>query len=294
MRALLCSVFAIVTTTAGCGPAVAPSETVGQASQTDSGTASQTTSASAGSVPPNPTSQSTTGTSPGTGDSTANFDLIFDHPFDGQCNIWQDDCPPASKCMPWSNDGSSTWNATLCAPLDPEPDQPGQTCAVLGSAYSGLDSCAAGAICWSLNADLQGTCSPFCSGTPNAPVCDDPTTVCGAFFEDFAVCVNRCDPLQQNCANAEACYLTEGEFSCQPSGSAIPGDACDILNDCAAGGLCVAASFLAECGGDQCCASYCDITLNECPHPDEACVSVFEGAPDPAGNEQAGVCILQP
>jgi hypothetical protein len=33
-----------------------------------------------------------------------------------ECDQWAQDCPPGEKCMPWANDGGSSWNATRCFP----------------------------------------------------------------------------------------------------------------------------------------------------------------------------------
>ena len=35
---------------------------------------------------------------------------------DIECDLWGQDCPDGEKCMPWANDGGSSWNATKAAP----------------------------------------------------------------------------------------------------------------------------------------------------------------------------------
>jgi len=110
-----------------------------------------------------------------------------------ECDIWmQDDCGPGLKCLPWANDGGKSWNAPRCSPLDPHPRAPGEPCMVEGSAFTGIDDCELGAMCWNVDAETnEGECVAFCDGTPDNAVCDDPDTTCVMSHEGV---LNLCLP----------------------------------------------------------------------------------------------------
>src|SRR5689334_19955710 len=60
-----------------------------------------------------------------------------------ECDVWIDDCPVGTKCMPWANDGGNSWNATRCTPLAEDPNGIGEPCTVEGSPVTGIDDCEA-------------------------------------------------------------------------------------------------------------------------------------------------------
>ncbi len=97
----------------------------GFASTTDTGSAPTTGAEGTTTLP-----DMTTG-EPSTGDEVDEY----------ECDVWTQDCPEGQKCMPWANDGNTTWNATKCSPVDPNPGQPGDSCISEDFGYSGVDDC---------------------------------------------------------------------------------------------------------------------------------------------------------
>ena len=63
------------------------------------------------------------GTTLDTTDAGAGF--IYGAPDGGgisfECDLFEQDCPPGEKCMPWANDGGGAWNATRCSPVADNP-----------------------------------------------------------------------------------------------------------------------------------------------------------------------------
>ena len=118
-----------------------------------------------------------------------------------ECSVWNQDCPENEKCMPWANDGGNSWNATKCTPLDPNPQQPGDACAVEGSGVSGVDNCAVSSMCWDVDPETnQGICVAFCSGNETESFCDDPGTECTILNDGTLIlCLATCDPVLQDC-----------------------------------------------------------------------------------------------
>lgn len=226
-----------------------------------------------------------------------------DVPRDDACDVYAQDCPPGSKCMPFANDGAPFWNDTACFPIDRETDAIGESCTVLDNALSGLDSCELGAMCWNVDPFTGvGVCHALCSGSPFAPECADPVMGC-AQFDPFVlpVCVPACDPLVQDCALGQTC-LPLGDFVClgdASGGAGVQGDPCEALNVCDPGLVCINGALVPDCATFGCCSAWCDLDDAE---SDAACAaSAGEGAacspffPDdpPAGLENLGVCILE-
>lgn len=100
-----------------------------------------------------------------------------------ECDPFLQDCPVNEKCAPWANDGGMEWNGTRCAPVAGTPGMPGDSCAVDGDPFSGLDDCELGSLCWDVDpATSEGQCVALCdySLEPD-PVCPMGTT-CTPFF----------------------------------------------------------------------------------------------------------------
>jgi hypothetical protein len=219
-----------------------------------------------------------------------------------ECDIWAQDCPEGEKCMPWANDGGSSWNATRCSPIDENPGQPGDTCTVEGSGVSGIDSCDLAAMCWDVDGKTNmGLCVGFCEGTEDAPFCSNPDEGCSISNDGVLIlCLAYCDPLLQDCAEGSACYPEENGFFCSPDASGpelgVIGDPCEYINVCDPGGWCAAAETQPDCGGAiGCCAAFCDITdpksAAACPEGTE-CIGWHEEGPAPPGEEDIGVCVI--
>ncbi len=220
-----------------------------------------------------------------------------------ECSLWDQDCMDGEKCMPWANDGGSSWNASKCTPLEAEADQPGDPCTVEGSGVSGVDSCAVGSMCWNVGEEGTGTCVALCGGSQEAPLCDDPTATCIIANEGFLpLCLPLCDPLLQNCSEGSACYPGDEGFVCVPDASGPDlgayGDPCEYTNACDPSLLCIGAAAVPGCESARCCSNFCD--LGE-PEPSagcggvaqgQECISAFpEGQVQP-GFEDVGFCAI--
>lgn len=215
-----------------------------------------------------------------------------------ECDLLQQDCPDQEKCNPWADNGGSFWNAFRCVPIDPNPDDVGEPCTVEGSATSGIDSCVLGAMCWDVDPDSGlGHCTPHCTGSYDAPTCDDPQRVCTIGGDGvLALCIAQCDPLDPDaCQEAEGCYPVDDWFTCAPDASGPDGglfEVCEYINACDAGLMCTDAQSISACDESAagCCTAYCNIDDPVCPDP-TTCMPFFPKDQVPPGLESVGVCL---
>ena len=246
-----------------------------------------------------PTADPTSDTMTSGDTNESNFIVPPDGGPANECDIWAQDCPEGEKCMPWDNEGGSSWNATKCSPISPDPGQPGDPCTVEGSGVSGVDDCAISSMCWNVDPETNmGVCVGFCEGSENNPVCDDPDTGCSITNEGVLIlCLPYCDPLIQDCADGEACYPEPNGFFCSPDASGemgVFGDPCEYLNVCDPGLFCADAVTVPDCAGATgCCSEYCDTSdpMASCMGSGQECIPFYEEAPPP-GYEDVGVCII--
>ncbi|MBK6920178.1 MAG: hypothetical protein IPH07_22450 [Deltaproteobacteria bacterium] len=243
-------------------------------------TVGSSTVATATSVPPNPSSPDTGNDSLDTVDDT--IDTIDTCAFlcepDGgdtliECDVWAQDCPFGEKCVPWAADGGDDWNGARCSPLDPSPDQPGDVCQVEGSGFSGIDTCALGSFCVGVDPDTNlGSCAPQCQGSVVAPVCPEGSACFENIYGVFTVCLQACDPLQQDCPAAFDCVPAEASqsFVCHPTRPRTGGygQGCSETTDCAEGSFCVDGSEVPDCVDAACCTTFCDA---DAPMGDQQC-----------------------
>jgi len=268
-------------------------------STTGGTTTSTTTSASA--------TTADTGAADSSGAAETGDDNAFIGRLDGsgltiECDIWIDDCPPGQKCMPWANDGGNSWNATKCTPIAEQPNGVGEPCTVEGSGVSGIDDCAARAMCWDVDPETnEGTCIAFCNGSEAAPTCGDPCSSCTVWNEGVLIlCLPICDPLVQDCSEGMACQAYEDTFVCSPdSGSELgaAGDQCEFYNVCDPGLFCGDAARVPGClGAIGCCTPFCDAlgAGDECAvFPETECIPWFdEGEAPPCFSTEIGGCLL--
>lgn len=218
-----------------------------------------------------------------------------------ECDVWSQDCPDGQKCMPWANDGGNSWNATTCTELDADPAQPGDTCTVVGSSVSGVDNCDVSSMCWNVDENNVGTCAPFCTGTADTPMCEDPGDICSITNEGVLIlCLPVCDPVLQDCAEGEGCYPDLEAFTCAPdySGEAgAYGDPCEYIGVCNPGLFCAFPEEVPGCTGSTgCCSEFCDLAD---PAGDAQCMGQAEGqlcqawyeeGTAPPGGENVGFC----
>lgn len=235
------------------------------------------------------TVSSTAGSTEPADDSSGSGSIIM-------CDVFEPECPSGEKCMPYTI-GHGTWNSMGCFPVDGNPGEPGDECTVVGSGTSGMDDCAVGAMCWGVDSETNmGTCVALCGGSEADPSCEDPTE-CAFITEVLPLCLQTCNPVDQDCPTGEGCYLTffPEEWFCGPGDSEKGyGDACDAFNDCMPGLICENASeFPMGCPHTPCCTEICDYTAPEgdepkCPEG-QMCLPQFEMNPPP-GLENVGIC----
>ncbi len=215
------------------------------------------------------TTTGTTGTStseaPTTGPSTP------DLPGDGPCDPYAQDCPDGYKCAPYASDGGPAWDANKCVMVTGD-DSPGGGCTAEESGTSGRDSCVKGALCTNVDPNLlTGICVSLCGGNAENPTCN-PGTGCLSTNEGVInLCVQRCDPLDENACDliGQACIDNEGQFLCIESGGYTRGAVCEYLNDCAEGLYCGSSTAEYCKGSGGCCLEYCDTAAADgCVDPD--------------------------
>jgi hypothetical protein len=277
----------------GCGPRVA----IDGSGSSDGSSDGDTTGVTPSTTTPSTTAPTTSTDSTSTGTSTttsaevtssvdedtgvvSSGSFVCHHcsPDGGQvtieCDIWTQDCPRGEKCMPWSNDGGSTWNATRCSPLDPTPDEIGESCVVEGSGVSGIDSCATSSMCFGVDPETNmGTCAALCTGDVIDPVCPDELTCVVVYDSVLPICLRACDPFAPDCG-ADTCTIDEatGLAWCIPAvlvGETVYADDCDAPFRCDSDFLCVGAPHVPSCNGETCCTMRCDPSMPT-PCPDEA------------------------
>jgi len=212
-----------------------------------------------------------------------------------ECSVWEQDCPKDEKCMPWANDGGASWNATRCTPLADEPGDVGEPCTAEGSFVSGIDTCERSALCVGSDLELlEGVCVEMCSGSPEAPVCDDTANgTCVGADGVRPLCLPVCDPFVDGCDEGYACAPATGPWECTPEGDVPLGEPCDDANACTSAGVCTPADALCPEGSAGCCASLCDLSAGapdlECADG-QTCIPFYEDGRAYPGYEDVGVC----
>ncbi len=227
---------------------------------------------------------------------------------DGECRLFGQDCTdPGLKCMLWSLEADRIPDETRCCDIVANPKQVDETCEIFDYDGSCLDDCDRGAICILETDTLGGFCHQFCSPTDET-TCDANET-CKPFFEmldavpEVPICMDKCDPLTQDCLRPGWSCLpdfptTAGQsgFICTPPPPINPagfGDTCALANDCEVGLTCVPRERFSVCDFLFCCTSYCDLAAGNdpCPGLDPAMECVDWMAPDPRWQD-VGVCAI--
>lgn len=223
------------------------------------------------------------------------------------CDIFEQDCPPGEKCMPWAYDGGGAWDATKCFPVVDDPVPDGEPCHAVASPTSGLDDCEVGSMCWDVDPEtLEGVCTPMCVGDESNPYCEDPHRYCAIGGDGWIVlCLPLCSPVEQDCPEGQACYPIQDEWTCAPDASGDAGgygDPCEFINVCNPGLICLDASTVPPgeaCeGAAGCCTEVCDL---DDPLGDLQCAGAadgqtcqpwYSGGTAPPGLENVGACAL--
>lgn len=309
----------IVATLAACGPSITLD---GEDDAGTTGTTGTSTASSTSASPPSPPAPATTSAGEGTttaastttgppptddtstlDDGCAFTDCLPDagrEPF--ECDLFAQDCPEGEKCMPWANDGGSAWNAVRCSPIAADPAQVGDPCTVEGSGVSGIDDCDIGLMCWSVDDENAGYCEDLCTGSAEAPQCEDSGDVC-IISNDGAIvlCLATCQPLAGDCVDGEICYPhSDVGWVCGPAGrTAGLGEPCRYDGACDSGLGCVPANELTACDGAVgCCTPYCDLddlmadATCQGFDPTHTCQPWYAAGQAPSGYESLGACKL--
>jgi hypothetical protein len=297
---------------AACGPGKPQDETAsegtssgdgssGGAGTTTAGTSTTSTDTSGASTQQPTTSGDGSSGCGATGceSSSEGGGFIYGSPDDGgaglECDQFVQDCPIEQKCAPASLDGDQAWESLVCVPVQPNPDQTGEPCTAEG--LSGVDSCDVGNICF------MGECVALCSGTPDEPICPEGTVCVLTADGVFTPCLEACDPLAQDCPNAEENCIADpidpNRFICAPDGSGAGGqtfDACDSAIACDKGHVCAPMELAEECDEmrPDCCLPFCDLSQPPaCTGAGADCLPWFEEGQAPPGLENVGICGAQ-
>ena len=164
----------------------------------------------------------------------------------------------------------------------------------------GLDDCDAELLCWLLDDEGQGVCTPLCAGTPDSPSCG------GEYVCDVSnggllpLCLTPCDPLASSCESNQICipsmagiFVCDGDVS--GDGGAF-GDPCEYLNVCDSGLLCISSFHVPGCTSPGCCTEFCDVNLpddNCSGAPEQECVAFYDPGSAPPGLEDVGLCGIK-
>lgn len=301
---LVCTTLAL-----GCGPTVMldPGDSGGTAGSEDTTAAGDSPGPVTSTGTPPPATTVGGDSTSASDESTGNGDNVFlPDPTGGpeafECDTFEQDCPEGEKCMPWANDGGSSWNATRCSPVALDPGQTDDPCTVEGSGVSGIDSCDVGLMCWDVNPKTnEGVCWALCTGSPKLPTCEADNATCQIASDGaLALCVPRCNPLTQDCREGQGCYPINDSFQCAPVGGrppAGPGQSCEYINSCEAGTACLPGEAVPGCEElFGCCTEFCDLGSKlgdaQCSGMDlgQQCQPWYEPGTAPPGYENVGIC----
>lgn len=271
------SLFVVVLTLAGCV----------QYDDTDTGGATETTATTgttgmttaAGTT----TTSGVTSVEPTTSGSGAG----------GECDLWAQDCAKGMKCAPFDSMQIGLVDATTCVPVKDPAGQAGDPCRAEGEIV-GIDDCDFGLLCWLLDGDGNGTCTPLCEGSLEEPTCGEGLVCDISNGGLLPLCLTTCHPLAKDCPQGQICLLTTAEtFVCDYDGSGEEGqagDPCEYINVCDPGLLCLDSSHTPGCNTPGCCTSYCDLTKPECANKQQECLPYFPNNSAPPGYDNVGFC----
>lgn len=271
----------------GCGPTAGD---VGSATDAD-GTASASGPDSAGSSTSLTTAETATTTDAGGSadvDSSADDSCPPDDSEDPpnyldvgaeiECNLFEQDCEPGSKCVPRDH----AW--VECVAQDPDPLADDEPCEPADE----TDPCGPTSWCAFSNvAGLDAVCTPLCTGTLRDPICPA-GRVCIIDDESIvAECQIACDPFDANACAQGTCQPTARGFGCLQPGVQQAGAQCYEDDSCVGGLVCGPGDEVAGCCAAGCCTPLCS---PEHPCHLGACVAFDPPVP---GAEGVGRCAMQ-
>ena len=106
-----------------------------------------------------------------------------------QCSLVAQDCPEGEKCVPWANDGGTSFTATACRPVDPEPAGLDEGCSQHDPTL-GIDSCDVGLVCWAPARSADARCVEICDPAGSS-ACDNQQACvgCGQTLPSLGLCL---------------------------------------------------------------------------------------------------------
>ncbi|WAS91565.1 hypothetical protein [Nannocystis punicea] len=210
------------------------------------------------------------------------------------CGPWAQNCPEGHKCAPIWDQVVPDWELE-CVPVPAPAPAVGEPCLGPKGSPTGVDDCAAGAMCWPVEGEGEKTCVAHCGGSPEAPQCGADQVCASLHHGTVTLCLQICDPLVQDCPMGQVCSPGLDGFVCVPDVSGPDGDLLDRCHDedgCDAGFYCVEHAWEPSCQYSSCCVPFCDVGAPNCPGQ-ASCVSPFtlvESEP-PSGWDHVGVCV---
>lgn len=112
--------------------------------------------------------------------------------------------------------------------------------------------------------------------------------------EQAEMCVELCDPVEQDCDPGESCLPDGNAFSCQDLEQ--DGVRLGLHEPCEPGSrvcdpglVCLPVAVPGCVGGSACCVSYCDVNRPECSD-DLSCVPFLE--PGAMCHAEVGACVI--
>ena len=166
-------------------------------------------------------------------------DAVFGTPEPTDCNpVTQAGCETGNICTV----GDQAGNLYCVAPGD---------IPAFGDCAADPSGCSTG-LC--LGTATEAICMPFCNTSADCP--DGRLCNVGLQGTDFVFCGDApvsCDVLAQDCPNNQGCYIASqaGDTQCASHNGKATGAACQYLNDCAPGNLCLGS-------GTGTCTKLCD------------------------------------
>jgi hypothetical protein len=218
---------------------------------------------------------------------------------------------PQSECDP-RRDNQCDEGLKCSFVVDPEYGPLNRCVPVIGGGLAGepcwrsetSDSCASHHICWAVDGEGQGVCVEFCS---LALKCLDPVMTCSVSNGDLlSLCLPKCDPLLQDCAEGWACYPDDFDrWACDRDQSGLDGehgDPCACINCCDPGLVCTNGGLVDDprCGfggAPSCCTDVCALedgmpVEGICSSEAERCESFYDDGVVLMGYDHVGLCRL--